>query len=199
MPIILPPLLLASELVEGGTSVGLSSTSDVVVILDREVDRPDVPAGAVTVDIDIEPPDKISVVTTVRNLVGCPVCSVVSVVSGVSGIGDESGASVVSVVVSAVSVVSGSEVIAGLGWMVVVLSLSAVGKVGGDVVVAVSSPPNASPGVNGFVSRASRSSSFHRICIAGPTVQSTLLPLVAPATVYPQTPPRKSVVSDVQV
>lgn len=48
----------------------------------------------------------------------------------------------------------------------------------------------------GSVSRLSRSSSRHRICIAGPTV--TWAPIVVSVRETPQTPPRKSVVSEVQ-
>jgi hypothetical protein len=50
------------------------------------------------------------------------------------------------------------------------------------------------PGVRGFVSNSSRSSWRQRIWMAGPTVACVL-----PVCVTPQTPPRKSVVSDVQV
>lgn len=52
------------------------------------------------------------------------------------------------------------------------------------------------PGERGFVSRLSRSSVRHRICIAGPTV--TWAPVAVSVRETPQTPPRKSVTSDVQ-
>jgi len=54
------------------------------------------------------------------------------------------------------------------------------------------------PGVKGWVCRIVRSASLQRICIAGATVTTSRLggALVFPAT--PQTPPRKSVVSDAQ-
>lgn len=53
------------------------------------------------------------------------------------------------------------------------------------------------PGVSGCVWSAGRSMSRHRICIAGPTV--TCAPGASAVRVMPQMPPRKSVVSAVQV
>jgi hypothetical protein len=50
------------------------------------------------------------------------------------------------------------------------------------------------PGESGCVSRISKSASLHRICIAGPTVTAAF-----GAVAKPQTPPRKSVISVVQL
>lgn len=188
---ILPPVLLVCEL--GGVGVPIGPPSgDAVVTLDRDGEISEIPA--VTVETDMEPPDKISVVTTVENLVGGSGCSVGSVIAGVSVVPPISVVPVVSVV----SVTLGLEVLLGLAFMGVV-DLRRVEACVVVVGAVVSPPPSTNPGVKGCVSRATKSSSFHRICIAGPTVQSTLFPLVWPATVYPQTPPRKSDVSVVQV
>lgn len=62
-----------------------------------------------------------------------------------------------------------------------------------EVVVRIGSEP----GTRGSVARSNRSLSCQRICIAGPTV--TEAPLADVVRRKPQTPPRKSVVSDVQV
>jgi len=70
------------------------------------------------------------------------------------------------------------------------------GCVGLALAVVRSPPPTMTPGLSGCVSRAVRSSSFHRICSAGPTVNTALPNVEGPADT-PQMPPRKSVVSDV--
>ncbi|KAK6956033.1 hypothetical protein Daesc_001303 [Daldinia eschscholtzii] len=76
---------------------------------------------------------------------------------------------------------------------VVEVNVAAVGRM--DVVDVV--VKTAAEGIKGSVARRSRSASRQRIWIAGPTV--TGLPFAVSVRLKPQTPPRKSVVSEVQV
>ena len=144
-------------------------------------DMPD-DSGTTVVDVItvLEPPGDVTVVTTVLNLVS---------IGGLS-LGELSGKGVAA---ESSSVVGGG----GGGVASVVVSRN-VGLGGGNGAGASVMTSCVNPGVNGCVSSISRSSSFQRICKAGPTVQSAVLP-VGPSTVYPQTPPRKSVVSEVHV
>lgn len=64
-----------------------------------------------------------------------------------------------------------------------------------DVGVTITSVIVSFGPVRGSVSKLSRSESRHRICMAGPTV--TWAPFVLAVRDTPQTPPRKSLVSDV--
>lgn len=154
---------------DGDWAVGIPVGSSSVVL--PVVDDPGI--IVVTVTTVLDPPGETTVLIIVLNMV--------LMGPGISGIGVVSGGSSVVTVGStsapvSVSVDSGM----GIGTRSAVLS------------------PCVDPGVNGCVSSMSRSSSFQRICNAGPTVQSAVLP-VGPTTVYPHTPPRKSVVSEVQV
>lgn len=81
--------------------------------------------------------------------------------------------------------------------MVDVTRLVVEGRGATGCVLSAVALPSLRPGVRGCVSSMLRSASTHRIWIAGPTVTSA--PAVVAARAKPQTPPRKSVTSVVQV